>query len=298
VADVDAEYERLVRIAGLAPARDIRTEDRGQRHFIVADPNGVLVDVIMPTAPSPEFAAQHIQDGVRPRPHARARRPSFYDRSMCASYGLGGDPYGRDLPLDISPLDERGNPGRLAEWARENNHNARITGSTARNLNPIITAPAGRRELHFGWWWLHVGGVPAPYSAFNSRDDRLLSNWRAPFQRRGLLPATWYVEKGRTFGLPDSELFAMAAITTTVADDDGNDLVTYSMVTADAVGEARSVHPRMPLLVPRELHDEWLDPYRPGDEDLVSQVLAASDDLSHAAHIAAGPPGDPQTTLF
>ncbi len=217
---------------------------------------------------------------------------------MCASYGLGGDPYGRDVPLDISPLDERGNPGRLAEWARENNHNARITGRTARNLNPIITASDGSRELHFGWWWLHVGGVPAPYSAFNSRADRLLSNWRRPFPRRGLLPATWYVEKGRAFGLPGGELFAMAAITATVADENGDDLVTYSMVTRDAVGEAGTVHPRMPLIVPRQLHDEWLDPARPGDEDLIARMVAESDDVSHAARIAAGPAGDPQIALF
>lgn len=215
---------------------------------------------------------------------------------MCTSYGLGG--LGRGLPLDIAPLHERDHPRRLADWARENDHIARITGRTALNLNPIIMAAGGRRELHFGWWWLHVGGAPAPYSAFNSREDRLLSRWRRPFQHRGLLPATWYVEKGRTFGLPEGEPFAMAAITTTVAGDDGDDLVTYSMVTRDAVGDAGSVHPRMPLIVPRELHDEWLDPERAGDEDLIAHVVAASDDLSHAARVTAGPAGDPQTALF
>ena len=46
VPDVDAEYERLVRGAGLRPELDLRTEEFGQRHFIVADPAGVLVDVI------------------------------------------------------------------------------------------------------------------------------------------------------------------------------------------------------------------------------------------------------------
>ena len=46
VPDVDAEYERLVRGAGLPLELDLRTEEFGQRHFIVADPAGVLVDVI------------------------------------------------------------------------------------------------------------------------------------------------------------------------------------------------------------------------------------------------------------
>lgn len=65
VSDVDAEYERLVSDAGLPLAKDIRTEEWGQRHFIVADPNGVLVDVITPTPPDADFAAQHDWDGVQ-----------------------------------------------------------------------------------------------------------------------------------------------------------------------------------------------------------------------------------------
>ena len=46
VPDVDAEYERLVVRGGLRPELDLRSEEFGQRHFIVADPAGVLVDVI------------------------------------------------------------------------------------------------------------------------------------------------------------------------------------------------------------------------------------------------------------
>lgn len=57
VDDVDAEWERLVVRGGLRPELDIRTEAFGQRHFIVADPVGVLVDVITPVPPSPEYEA-------------------------------------------------------------------------------------------------------------------------------------------------------------------------------------------------------------------------------------------------
>ncbi|RBQ14085.1 glyoxalase/bleomycin resistance/extradiol dioxygenase family protein [Spongiactinospora rosea] len=59
VADVDAEWERLVADAGLIPKLPLRSEDFGQRHFIVAAPDGVLIDVITPIPPSPEFAAQY-----------------------------------------------------------------------------------------------------------------------------------------------------------------------------------------------------------------------------------------------
>ena len=58
VDDVDAVYDRL-KAAGLPIRRDIRDEDFGQRHFITADPNGVLIDVIKPIPPTAEFAGQY-----------------------------------------------------------------------------------------------------------------------------------------------------------------------------------------------------------------------------------------------
>jgi Uncharacterized protein conserved in bacteria len=60
VDDVDAEYARLLDEGGLVPVLPIRSEDFGQRHFIVADPNGVLVDVITPIPPSEEYAANYL----------------------------------------------------------------------------------------------------------------------------------------------------------------------------------------------------------------------------------------------
>lgn len=59
VEDVEAEYARLIKHAGLPLHLDIRSEEFGQRHFITADPNGVLIDVITVIPPSGEFAAQY-----------------------------------------------------------------------------------------------------------------------------------------------------------------------------------------------------------------------------------------------
>lgn len=61
VEDVDAEWRRLVVEGGLEPEQTLRSEDFGQRHFIVADPSGVLVDVITPIAPEGEFAGQDVE---------------------------------------------------------------------------------------------------------------------------------------------------------------------------------------------------------------------------------------------
>ena len=64
VKDPDAEYERA-KAAGLPILHTLRDEAFGQRHFITADPNGVLIDIIKPIPPTAEFAAQY-EDEARP----------------------------------------------------------------------------------------------------------------------------------------------------------------------------------------------------------------------------------------
>ena len=56
VEDAAAEYERLAS-RGLSIAQPLRDEVFGQRHFIAADPNGILIDVITPIEPDPEWLA-------------------------------------------------------------------------------------------------------------------------------------------------------------------------------------------------------------------------------------------------
>ncbi|MFJ3876848.1 VOC family protein [Streptomyces sp. NPDC090077] len=57
VDDVDREHRRLVVDAGLTELLPLRTERFGQRHFIVAAPDGVLIDVVTVVPPSGEYAA-------------------------------------------------------------------------------------------------------------------------------------------------------------------------------------------------------------------------------------------------
>jgi hypothetical protein len=63
VDDVDAQYDRL-KTAGVTLVLDIRDEDFGQRHFMVTDPNGVMIDVIKAIPSSAEFAAQYAPEAL------------------------------------------------------------------------------------------------------------------------------------------------------------------------------------------------------------------------------------------
>lgn len=58
--DPDAVYAR-VQAADLPILLTLRDEAFGQRHFITADPCGVLIDVIKPIPPSEQFLAQYAQ---------------------------------------------------------------------------------------------------------------------------------------------------------------------------------------------------------------------------------------------
>ncbi len=58
VDDVDVEHERLTG-DGVPVVQELRDEPHGQRHAVFQDPNGILIDVITPIAPSEEFAADY-----------------------------------------------------------------------------------------------------------------------------------------------------------------------------------------------------------------------------------------------
>ncbi|WP_445400712.1 VOC family protein [Streptomyces sp. LE64] len=64
VDDVDAEHRRLVDGAGLVELLPLRTEEFGQRHFIVEAPDGVLIDVITVVPPTEAYAAGYAEGHV------------------------------------------------------------------------------------------------------------------------------------------------------------------------------------------------------------------------------------------
>lgn len=207
---------------------------------------------------------------------------------MCASYGLGGGT-GLPLPFGLAPNSAQASLELLAEWAAQWQGKANTTREQKRgvNLNPVLHAPQGERRLDLAWWWWHIGGRIAPYTAFNSRDDALTSKWKAGFQRRALLPAEWYSEGGKRWTLPDGSPFMIAAILSERIGADDSRGLAYSMVTRHGIGEASTVissrgESRMPLVLPESMHDEWLDPERPGDDTLIAAVQLGSEEISRA----------------
>lgn len=59
VDDVDTLHAELI-AAGYAPLVPLRTEPWGQRHFILRDPAGGMLDVVHNVEPSPEYEAAYV----------------------------------------------------------------------------------------------------------------------------------------------------------------------------------------------------------------------------------------------
>lgn len=64
IENVDEKYGQI-KAEGLHMHLDIRSEAWGQRHFIISDPNSILIDVIQIIEPSEEFK-QMYKKGVDP----------------------------------------------------------------------------------------------------------------------------------------------------------------------------------------------------------------------------------------
>jgi putative SOS response-associated peptidase YedK len=115
---------------------------------------------------------------------------------------------------------------------------------------------------------------------------------RALAKRRCLVPADGWYEWRKTGGKKEpfymtGEDLAFAGIWESWRDPkDGKDtaadpLVTFSIITTDAIGRLTDVHDRMPLLMTKDNWATWLDP----DRDDVGELLAPPRDIVDALEL-------------
>ncbi|AYG04049.1 SOS response-associated peptidase family protein [Gryllotalpicola protaetiae] len=219
---------------------------------------------------------------------------------MCASYGLGGGGHeGDPLPSDpdLAPLDER---VELSfdfgkGWGSRVRGKHTLTGRNARNLNPMFRRDDVCTLLDMAWFKLWPGGkFDTKANTFNARAENLVSRWSGSFKTsRGLVPADWFDEKGSQFTTADGQPFMIATVWNQVHEEDGNLLTTYALVTRPAAGAVATKHDRMPLLLPPELWETWIDPHEVGTRQLAEAAVAASNDLSGGVRFLNEPDAEP-----
>jgi putative SOS response-associated peptidase YedK len=158
-------------------------------------------------------------------------------------------------------------------------------------MNPVITANDGNHLELMQWGLVPAWAKEAKsnYSTINARVETLTSSptYRKPLRRqRCLVPATgfyeWQVVGGKAskaarqpfyFELAEDgsegQLFAFAGLYDVWHGPDGRELKSYTIITTGGNDLVRPVHERMPVILPREAEQRWLDPELGDPEELI-----------------------------
>lgn len=138
----------------------------------------------------------------------------------------------------------------------------------------VIRASAEGRRLDMLRWGLIPAWVKEPRQAptlVNARSDTLLEkpSFRGAFRsRRCLIPADgfyeWKTIGGRKqpmyFSMKDGGVFALAGLWERWEGPDGRIIESCTTLTTEPNALVTTVHDRMPVIVPPEAFDLWLDP--------------------------------------
>lgn len=158
---------------------------------------------------------------------------------------------------------------------------------------PIVVEPAPRddappvRRLESAMWGLvpsWAKDVTGAARTINARSETVASKptfQTAVERRRALVPANgWYEwrKPERTPFYVHGDSLAFAGLYEWWRDGDGPWLLSTTILTAPAAGDLAGIHDRMPVVLPRELWDAWLDPDTAGDQELVDDAVASASD--------------------
>lgn len=158
------------------------------------------------------------------------------------------------------------------------------------NIAPMQDVPivrlnaAGERELTQMRWGLVPRWAKDPSIGarlINARGETVATKpaFGIAFRRhRCLLPADGFYEwrtrddgkkQPHHVGMKDGSVFALAGLYERWLSPEGEPLDTCSIITTEANALLHDLHDRMPVIVPREAYEQWLDPTTPDPEAFI-----------------------------
>jgi putative SOS response-associated peptidase YedK len=146
------------------------------------------------------------------------------------------------------------------------------------------TRDAGRLR----WGLLPPDFDPGKRPLINARAETITKAkpFRSSFEeRRCLIPADGFYEwrtddRGKVpvwISLPDHELFAFAGIWAEIEGEDGKPLYSCAIVTCAPNEAIAPIHDRMPVILPREDEERWIDPMASAPQELLRPFEGALD---------------------
>ncbi|MFE3224673.1 SOS response-associated peptidase [Nocardia sp. NPDC059228] len=218
---------------------------------------------------------------------------------MCGRYATTTNP--AKLAVELDAIDETGAKGF------DPNYNVAPTNQVLTVVerhdrdHPEDPATLRIRAMRWGlippWTKAAEPGIPVKGKPlFNARADKAATtaSFRdAVKKRRCLVPMDgWYewvteadalgkaVKRPYFMSRADGGRLYMAGLWSVWRDraqgDEAQPLLSCTILTTDAVGDLTKVHDRMPLPMPREHWDAWLDPDHPAPESLLETPCPAA----------------------
>ncbi len=165
---------------------------------------------------------------------------------------------------------------------------------------PVVHAGHGTRHFRLMRWGLIPSWVKDPKQfalLINARLEGIVDkpSYRAAMKyRRALIPADGFYEwqKQGKMKQPyfirarNGEPFSFAALYETYVDKDGGEIDTAAIVTTSANETLAPIHERMPVIVPPENYEAWLDCNRIDADQAAALVGRAPDDFLEAIPVS------------
>jgi putative SOS response-associated peptidase YedK len=180
----------------------------------------------------------------------------------------------------------------LFRYEQQPNFPARHNVSPTQPI-PIVRLANGKRQFALVRWGLLPSWVKDPRSfslIINARGESVLDKpafQAAMRRRRCLIPADgfyeWRGEGGRKqpyyIRLKTGEPMALAGVWETWTGPNGEELETAAIVTTTANRQLSAIHHRMPVIVPPEAFDFWLDCAEADAETAAALIVPAGEGL-------------------
>ena len=180
-----------------------------------------------------------------------------YGPLMCGRYSL-------ESPLDLLSR-------QIQPWLRDEDRGWMAHYAPRHLIQPAEPVLALRREhgqsrMAHMLWGLLPGWVKDPLAGprpINARSETLdeKASFRGPWRHhRCLLPANGFFEQGERIQKDDHSLFWLAGLWDRWIGPDGSEVETCCVITTRPNPLLKSLHDRMPVVIPTGLEEAWLEP--------------------------------------
>ena len=155
-------------------------------------------------------------------------------------------------------------------------------------MMPVITADGSENKAVLAKWGLIPSWAKDPnigYKMINARSETILEkpSYKKPFmEKRCLIPASGFYEWMRLekekipyfIKLKSADIFSMAGIYDIWKDAEGKSLISFTIITTIPNQLMEKIHNRMPVIIPANLENKWLDLNNRNMDDLTGMLIS------------------------